>query len=242
MELPDRFASGPGLDLVAESLADPTRRSIFRHITAANGPQSAAEVAEVFRIHRTVARSHLEQLVDSGLLCSRSHRQASKGGRPPKIYYPSAQRIDLQVPARQYEILSGLLVEALSRFGDAAGLMLREIGLEFGRRLSQQAGDGWEARLGVMAESGAGVELIRPDAEHLDLEVRNCLFREISHKADGLVCGLDHAIFEGLLGGTEGEFLTLEEAERRTSAKDICRLRFRVRKPGREGPGHEDSA
>ena len=93
-----------------------------------------------------------------------------------------------------------------------------------------------------MAESGAGVELIRPDAEHLDLVVRNCLFREISHKADGLICGLDHAIFEGLLDGTDGEILTLEEAERRTPAKDICRLRFRLRKPGREGPGHQDSA
>ncbi len=242
MELPDRFASGSEFDLVAESLADPTRRNIFRHITAAGRPQSAAEVAEAFRIHRTVARSHLEQLVDNGLLCSRPHRQAGMGGRPPKIYYPSAQRIDLQVPARQYEILSGLLVEALSRFGDAGGLMLREIGLEFGRRLGRQAGDGWEARLGVIAESGAGVELTRPDAEHLDLEVRNCLFREISHKADGLVCGLDHAIFEGLLGGTEGEVLTLEEAERRTPARDLCRLRFRVSRPGRERPGREDSA
>ena len=105
MELPDRFAAGSDFDLVAETLADPTRRSIFRHISAAIRPQSAAEVAEAFRVHRTVARSHLERLVEGGLLCSRPHRQARKGGRPPKIYYPSEQRIDLQVPARQLSLI-----------------------------------------------------------------------------------------------------------------------------------------
>lgn len=187
-----------------------------------------------------MARGHLERLVESDLLHSRPHRHQPKGGRPPKIYYRSERRIDLQLPARQYELLAGLLVEALSRFGDAAAVMLRQIGLEFGRRLSAGAdGEGWEARLGVMARSGARVEITRVDDEHLELEIKDCLFREISHTSDGLICGLDRAIFEGLLAGVDGESFELKKAERRTPEKDVCRLRFLLKKPSPPGSGRE---
>jgi hypothetical protein len=44
------------LGRLADVFGDPTRRNIYRHLRGCEQPQSASEVAEVFGLHRTVAR------------------------------------------------------------------------------------------------------------------------------------------------------------------------------------------
>ena len=56
------------LGRLADVFGDPTRRGIYRHLRERDAPQSASEVADVFGLHRTVARAHLEKLLDLGLV------------------------------------------------------------------------------------------------------------------------------------------------------------------------------
>ena len=103
------------LGRIGEALGDGTRRSLYRHVVESPVPVSAGEVGSVFGLHRTVARSHLEKLVEMGLLQVGTRRRAP-GGRPAKVYYPSQERLEVQLPPRRYEWLGRLLVHPLGPF------------------------------------------------------------------------------------------------------------------------------
>src|SRR5512140_413900 len=63
------------LGRLADVFGDPTRRSIYRHLRDCETPQSASEVADVFGLHRTVARAHLEKLTEMDLVFTSTRRR-----------------------------------------------------------------------------------------------------------------------------------------------------------------------
>ena len=221
-----QFAPAAELDLLAEALGDPTRRAIFRFVVQAEHPLTAGEIGAEFGVHRTVARAHLERLVESGLLAAEFlHRP--EGGRPPKIYHRSDRRLDVQLPARQYMALAELLLRTLERFGDAGPVLAEQEGLAFGRRLAAEATDGSvEARMAVLRGAGAEPEF-STDGSTMTLRLHNCLFRELSTERPDLVCALDRAVVEGLLSAGEQPY-RLVDAIRRTADHDVCSLVVRA--------------
>lgn len=186
------------LDLLADALGDPTRRAVFKYVADTFAPVTAGDIGITFGIHRTVARAHLEKLVDSGLL-SAEFRHRPEGGRPPKVYRRSERRVELQMPARQYELLARLLVSVLERFGEAAELVAKDVGFEFGRLWAgvDRAGSVQDC-LAPLAEAGAEISTTEHDGE-LRITRRNCLFREVVARQPRLICILDRAITDGLL-------------------------------------------
>jgi predicted ArsR family transcriptional regulator len=198
MIAPDPPSPPTELDLLADALGDPTRRAVFNYVADTSDPVTAGDVGITFGIHRTVARAHLEKLVDSGLL-SAEFRHRPEGGRPPKVYRRSDRRIDLQMPARQYELLAELLVSVLERFGEAAELIATEVGFEFGRQWADTGrGGSPQECLAPLTEAGAEISTAEPDGELL-ITRRNCLFREVAARRPRLVCILDRAITDGML-------------------------------------------
>jgi len=208
------------LDLLADALGDPTRRAVFKYVADTPDPVTAGDVGITFGIHRTVARAHLEKLVETGLL-SADFRHRPAGGRPPKVYRRSERRVDLQLPARQYELLAELLVSALERFGEAAELVAKDVGFEFGRQWAD-AGQGGSPQdcLAPLAEAGAEISTTEPDGE-LHITRRNCLFREVAVRRPRLICILDRAITDGLLSRADRP-LTLREWTRRDDQEAAC--------------------
>ena len=101
---------GKYLGKLADVFGDPTRRGIYRHLREATEPLSATEVAEVFGLHRTVARAHLERLCELGLVESGTRRRAG-GGRPAKTYVLTDERLEVMLPPRRYERLARLLLQ-----------------------------------------------------------------------------------------------------------------------------------
>ena len=183
-------------------------------------PVTAGDVGITFGIHRTVARAHLEKLVETGLLAA-EFRHRPEGGRPPKVYRRSEKRVDLQMPARQYELLAELLVDALGRFGEAAELVVKEVGFEFGRQWADTVGGGSPHDcLAPLAQAGAEISTSEPDGE-LRITRRNCLFREVSTRRPRLICILDGAITDGLLSRADRP-LTLREWTRRGGEETAC--------------------
>ncbi len=87
-------------DAVERALSVPTRAGIYRRLRTEGVPASARDVADMFGLHPNVARNHLDQLAEAGLLVT-SRRKHPAGGRPARVYVAREQAVttrDAQVP------------------------------------------------------------------------------------------------------------------------------------------------
>jgi predicted ArsR family transcriptional regulator len=199
---------GGSLNELGEILGDPTRRSILQYVLNVGEPVTANQVAEVFGVHRTVARGHLERLLASGLLISASRPAVTGYGRPAKIYRPSGHRLEVMLPPRRYEALARLLlhiVEALLPT-DMAVHHAHAAGYEYGvsvreglqgtsdGHMSPEAACAWLAQEGYAAHSARGL-----DCDVLTFE--NCVYREVADEAPEIACAFSRGMLCGLLGG-----------------------------------------
>lgn len=200
------------LGRIGEALGDGTRRSLYRHVVEAQVPLSAGEVGAAFGLHRTVARSHLEKLVEMNLLQVGTRRRA-RGGRPAKVYFPSEERLEVQFPPRRYEWLARLLVQLLNRFPGDHSEMAVEVGCEFGRNLARASlvdgvVKGGKGRLNPhqvvkwLGENGYRARLHSAKAPTVTIDVTNCVYQEVAQLAPEVVCSFDTGMICGLLGVT----------------------------------------
>jgi predicted ArsR family transcriptional regulator len=123
------------------AVGDPELREALLFARSHARPVTADELAQGKGLHRNVARSRLERLVDAGLLAvsyeRRTGRTGPGAGRPAKTYSVVPQLESIEFPADPSEPVAALLVDALvTRAGDEP---LREVGIEFGRELARSA-------------------------------------------------------------------------------------------------------
>ena len=228
-------SSATRLDRVADVFGDATRRAVYRHLMDTPEPVTAAEVAEVFGLHRTVARAHLERMVEVGLVEVGLRRRPS-GGRPAKIYSPGAERLDVSIPPRRYEPLARLLLKVIARLSDdgQAGQLAREAGHAYGEQLARDLIDGHALNgkrpthgqvVGWLETAGYAARLDEATPGVMALEVSNCVYRELSLEHPDLVCCFDRGMFCGLLGASPEQHVhTRAMAE----GADSCRHEFRL--------------
>jgi len=99
------------------------------------------EAAEALRIHRNVARSRLDRLVEASLLEvgfeRRSGRSGPGSGRPARIYSIAPELSAIEFPLRRFGSLIELLISALPLRGRAR--RLHEVGVAFGDELARSA-------------------------------------------------------------------------------------------------------
>jgi predicted ArsR family transcriptional regulator len=196
------------LGTLGGALGDPTRFSVYTHVVASPEPLSAGEVAEVFGLHRTVARSHLEKLRAAGLMTVGTRRKAT-GGRPAKVYSAAADRLEIQIPPRRYESLSIMLVGLARKLNGQARDLALAVGADHGRELAgmlpREVRGGRslpaiESVMQVLNERGCQPQIIELTPERIVLEVSNCLFLEVADEAPQIVCGLSTGLLCGILG------------------------------------------
>ena len=124
-----------------EAVGDPELREALLFARENERAVTADELAEEAGVHRNVARSRLERLVEAGLLEPgyerRSGRSGPGAGRPAKTYAVVPSPDAIEFPERRYEDLLGLLLEAIPERGRAE--RLREVGVEFGEQLARAA-------------------------------------------------------------------------------------------------------
>jgi predicted ArsR family transcriptional regulator len=129
------------MDFLA-AVGDPELREALLYARGQARPVTADELAGAKGVHRNVARSRLERLVEAGLLAPgyerRTGRAGPGAGRPAKTYAVVPQLESIEFPANHFESLAAMLVEALGADGGPA--RLREIGAEFGHELGRAAG------------------------------------------------------------------------------------------------------
>ncbi len=220
------------LDRMGDVFGDGTRRNMYRHVLAADEPLSASEVAAVFGLHRTVARAHLERMVEVGLLQVGLRRRAA-GGRPAKVYSPSDERVEVAVPARRYEALARLLLRLVvdTTPGSRAVKAAVDVGLEHGSDLARSSaganGDRFTPHeaVGWLSEAGYRVKLVDCDEACATVDVSNCVYRELALGYPGLVCAFDRGMLCGMLGVPVERH---EQPKSLVAGDDFCRHRFKL--------------
>lgn len=211
-------------------LQDPVRRRLYEYVAAQGREVGRNEAAEAAGVARTLAAHHLEKLTEVGLLESGSRRLTGRSGpgagRPAKVYTRARVERSVSLPARDYRTAAELLAEAAEEAGLDAGLcaaarrrgealrgsapacgdldeavaMLTRRGYEphveggEGResRESREGGDGVD---GVDGAVGGGAD---PGARVV--RMRNCPFHAVAERFPPLVCGMNLALLEGLIG------------------------------------------
>ncbi|MBO2465622.1 helix-turn-helix transcriptional regulator [Actinomadura violacea] len=197
-------------------LQDPVRRRLYEFVVGRGREVGRNEAAEAVGVGRTLAAFHLDKLVDGGLLEAGSRRLSGRSGpgagRPAKVYRRSGVERGVSLPARDYRTVAGLLAGVAERAGldrevqeaarregaalaagapcgdlDALAKVLEERGYEPVRE-----GGAGEAR---EAGQGGGGEVLR---------MRNCPFHAVAEGFPPLVCGMNLALLEGLVEGSEG--------------------------------------
>ncbi|RVU15545.1 transcriptional regulator [Streptomyces antnestii] len=198
------------IDAIA-ALQDPVRRRLYEYVAAQGREVGRNEAAQATGVARTLAAHHLDRLAEAGLLESGSRRLTGRSGpgagRPAKVYTRARAERSVSLPARDYRTAAELLAEAAEQAGLDAGLCaaarrrgeaLRGSAAPCGdleQAMEMLAARGYEPHLeGVEGASGAAADVVR---------MRNCPFHAVAERFPPLVCGMNLALLEGLLG-TDG--------------------------------------
>ncbi|MER6997688.1 helix-turn-helix domain-containing protein [Streptomyces sp. NPDC000410] len=198
-------------------LQDPVRRRLYEYVAAQGREVSRNEAAEAAGVARTLAAHHLDKLTEAGLLESGSRRLTGRSGpgagRPAKVYTRARTERSVSLPARDYRTAAELLAEAAEQAGLDAGLCaaarrrgeaLRGSAAPCGgldEAAKMLAARGYEPHL-EDADNTEGAEGTTGDAARV-VRMRNCPFHAVAERFPPLVCGMNLALLEGLLG-TDG--------------------------------------
>jgi predicted ArsR family transcriptional regulator len=195
---------GSGLAAVS-SLDDPVRARLYEVIRESAGPVSRDAAAAPARIGRPLAAYHLDKLVDLGLLSAVYRRPPGRrgpgAGRPAKMYSRSGREFAVTVPPREYELAARLLATAVEAdSGGASRAALKDAARQFGADLARdargEAADTGGVMQGVLRRYGFEPSL----DEDGSLRLRNCPFHSLARQHPELVCGMNLALIDGLLG------------------------------------------
>jgi predicted ArsR family transcriptional regulator len=187
------------------SLDDPVRARLYQIVSASPEPTGRDQAAAAAGIGRSLAAYHLDRLVELGLLTASYERLAGRtgpgAGRPSKLYSRSGHEFAVTVPPREYDLAARLL--AIGVEGDTTGhcrAALRCAAWQYGANLASQSRPGVSASQAVQkALAGHGFEPWRDEAGTIRL--RNCPFHQLAALHPDLVCGMNLALIDGLVGG-----------------------------------------
>jgi predicted ArsR family transcriptional regulator len=102
-------------------LSERGRRDLYDFVRRSSGPVTRDEAAAHTGISRGLAAFHLDKLVHGGLLRAHTDRPAAGVGRRPKVYEPQPVELAVSVPARQYDLLAELLLDAVAATSSRGG-------------------------------------------------------------------------------------------------------------------------
>ncbi|MFF6776582.1 helix-turn-helix transcriptional regulator [Streptomyces sp. NPDC012637] len=220
------------IDAIA-ALQDPVRRRLYEYVVAQGREVGRNEAAEAAAVTRTLAAHHLDKLTEAGLLESGSRRLTGRtgpgAGRPAKVYTRAAGERSVSLPARDYRTAAELLAEAAEQAGLDAGLCVAARRRGEALRGSAAPCGGLDEALEILTARGYEpyLEEASEGGDHDDIEsltgatgpagasgpatgavapvvrMRNCPFHAVAERFPPLVCGMNLALLEGLLG-TDG--------------------------------------
>jgi predicted ArsR family transcriptional regulator len=196
------------LDRLAAA-GDPQLRRVLLYARGRRDPFTADDVAAVLGVHRNVARTRLDRLVEAGFLAvTPGRRRGGRGGpgagRPAKIYRVAPELEGVEFPDRRLAELITLLVEKVPARGRPKAL--REAGEEFGRTLaaaaglegSRSVGRGLEQVCDALGRLGFQASVVSHDGHEAELASPTCPLRPLVVRCPE-AGAIDHGMWAGLV-------------------------------------------
>lgn len=186
-------------------LAEPVRRALYRYVVAAPAEVGRDEAADAVGCSRSLTVFHLDKLAEAGLLevvyRRRSGRSGPGAGRPAKLYRPAGTEHAVSLPPRAYATLAHLLAEVVEQAG-----LEPEVQAAAHRAGAAAAGAADASAAGTATDTSGIVAVLaargyRPQPEGAEIRLRNCPFHALAGEFPPLVCGMNLALLEGLVGG-----------------------------------------
>lgn len=194
-------------------LVEPQRRRVYEHLVAQRDPSSLSELGAALDMSRTLLTFHLSKLVEAGFVDVLAPSADGRRGRPSQRYVVTDHEVSATVPARRYDLVAEVLLEAAGEAGPIAQSALRVArrrgtelaAAERSRRVAASA-----SRLRVVQRLLAKLGYApRREGQHLVLA--NCPFDRLRKTNLALVCAINHALAEGYLDGLgQAEALTAQ--------------------------------
>jgi predicted ArsR family transcriptional regulator len=188
------FSTVP-LDRLAAA-GDPQLRRVLVHARGQRDPFTADEVALALGVHRNVARSRLDRLVEAGFLTvtpqRRGGRRGPGAGRPANVYRVAPELEGVEFPDRRLSELIGLLVGKIpARTRKRA---LREAAL----KQSADARTGLERVCDALGSLGFQASVQSLEGDTATLESATCPLRPlVVTRPDA--AGIDRGMWAGLV-------------------------------------------
>jgi predicted ArsR family transcriptional regulator len=185
--LPGTFPAVP-LDRLAAA-GDPQLRRVLLFARGRREPFTTADVAVALGVHRNVARSRLDRLVETGFLTVTAERRGGRrgpgGGRPATIYRVAPELEGIEFPDRRLAELISLLVEKVPARGRPKAL--RKTGEDFGRKLavaaglkpSRSVGRGVEQVCDALGNLGFQASVVSIEGDEVELTTPTCPLRPL---------------------------------------------------------------
>lgn len=219
---------------LAAALGDPTRRQVFFAVRSSLADQSKDEVAAAVGIDRRLAGFHLDKLVQYGFLSAAFRREPGRSGpgagRPAKRYRLVDADVLMALPERHYDLLATLLLRASRETGGGGDQQsLERVGYDFGFEVGAAevaAGravpgasltEAMEGMVRLLSRYGFGARAEGSDG----LRACACPFEELAFGDPERICGLDRAIWRGMLAAFAPD-ATLRVATTRAGGDDAC--------------------
>ena len=176
------------------ALGSARRQSVLEVLRVSIEPMDTAEVARHVGFKRNAARSHLDQLVQAGLVTRRTEARSVRG-RPRVLFSLAAAAADEMSDSREteYEDLALLLARQLSDGGDV-------------EEVAERAGRQWarELEMGEFPEHPSTIAEARDTVSRVfenlgfepmvesdgDIVLRRCPFMTVALEHQSLICGL----------------------------------------------------
>lgn len=200
METSTTGPAGTVIDAIRHrALGTASRASILELVRAAGGGMTIAEVGEQTGLHPSTARSHLDRLVDAGLLV-KARASGGQPGRPAWRYRVAADEAPAPAP---YRALAAALLDHLARHGrgDIRAEAARA-GHDWGRHLAAATppgGNPVETLLSVLRGLGFNPSL-HPTADgSTEIHLSTCPFLELVGRNPDAICGLHVGVVRGAL-------------------------------------------
>ncbi|TFC59783.1 ArsR family transcriptional regulator [Cryobacterium sp. TMT2-15-1] len=205
-----------------------SRVAILELLRDADAELDVPAIAQAVGLHANTVRSHLDRLVEVGLVAETVEARVRPGR--PRLFFRATSPA-AEVPAESYRLLAGLLAGGLGRDvspGAGAGAAA-EAGRRWGREMAEtdaglsdaQSGAahgasvgrivqildevGFEPRLGAAAGS-------TPAPVDVVIELHRCPFLDVAKDHSDVVCAVHRGLMEGALERlhTPGVGVTLE--------------------------------
>jgi len=202
---------------VSKVLASSSRWKILELL--AKGPKDIKGIVKETGIQPTAVRYHLQALHRLGLV--QTYEEKGNIGRP-RIYYKLAKKqISVEFPARNYILLSTLLLEAMKQSlgEEGAKKLLHTAGVNRGKEIIEELTSKfnitrWTTQTfksiyvdNYLTHIGVQPETVKLSSDKVVFRVHSCQFLELATKYPELVCDvLDTATQEGIseaMGGVK---------------------------------------